>query len=321
METNNADTTASAPPVEVTLVVVTYNSSDLLEDFFASLPSALEDVDRYQIVVSDNASDDDSVGLAKRLCPDCLVVTSKVNRGYATAINAAVAAAAPAENVLVLNDDIRLRPGSVRTLLSALATDPSVGIAVPRLVDGDGNLLLSQRREPTVARAFGEAILGGDRAGRYKRLGSVVQGEDAYRRATSPTWASGCAWLIGGACWQSVGPWDESLFLYSEDVDYALRVRDAGFTMRFVPDAEAVHLVGPSHANPRLWSMAVWNRYRLFRRRHGVVRSEFFRLGLLLNEVSRAAAGRKVHRAGALALVSKSGRPTEVRDDLPPIAK
>lgn len=309
---DDVHTTGSAGLVETTLVVVTYNSADLLEDFFASLPAALAGVESYRIVVSDNASSDDSIALVKALCPEALIVTSDTNRGYSAALNAAVAASGPTESVLTLNDDIRLGPGAVRTLIDELASDAEAGMAAPRLVDGDGHLLLSQRREPTVARAFGEAILGGDRAGRHEKLGSVVQDEEMYNRVSHPTWASGCALLISDSCWQSMGNWDESLFLYSEDVEYALRARDAGFTVRFVPTAEAVHLVGPSHKDPRLWSMLVWNRYRLYRRRHGAVRSGLFRLGLLLNEVLRAVVGSEVHRAGAWALVSKSRRPPEV---------
>lgn len=319
-ELGDSITSESSNRVVTTLVVVTYNSADLLEDFFASLPEALEGIASYRIVVSDNASTDASVALSRRLCPEALIVTAGANRGYAAGINSGVAASGPTRSVFVLNDDIRLGRGAVRTLIDALAADPDVGIAVPRLVDGHGNLLLSQRRAPTVGRAYGEAILGGDRAGRYPWLGGVVQDEGAYQHNAFPTWASGCAWLISESCWQSVGGWDESLFLYSEDVDYALRARDAGFRLAFIPEAEAVHLVGPSHTNSRLWSMLIWNRYRLYRRRHGPLQSLLFRGGLLLNEVLRAAAGSEVHAAGAWALVAESRRPPEVRGYLPPIA-
>ncbi|MDJ0791798.1 MAG: glycosyltransferase family 2 protein [Acidimicrobiia bacterium] len=299
--------------VDVTLVVVTYNSADVLEGFVDSLPEGLEGAGSYRVVVSDNASADDSVAMARRLLPDAIVVASPTNRGYAAAINAAVRAAGPTRYLLILNDDIRLKPGSVRRLMAAFDAHADTGIAVPRLVDGDGELLKSRRREPTVLRTFGEAILGGDRAGWNPALGAVEQDPSAYEQPGVVTWATGCAWLIGERCWSAVGEWDESLFLYSEDVEYALRARDRGFTTRYVPDAEIVHLVGPSHRDPRLWSMTVWNRYRLYRRRHGPVRSTLFRLALLTNETLRAAAGRDVHKAGAKALVSEKHRPEEVR--------
>jgi GT2 family glycosyltransferase len=298
--------------VELTVVVVTYNSEELLPDFFASLGPALAGVDTYEVVVSDNASVDGSLQLASELWPDATMVTSEENRGYAAGINTGVAAARPSDAIVVLNHDVRLGPGSLRVLLDTV-DDPGVGIAVPRLLDGDGRLLKSLRREPTVLRALGEALLGGDRSGRSPWLGHVVQDDQSYRTPTEASWASGCAALISRECWDAVGPWDESFFLYSEDVDFALRSHDQGFRLMLTPEAEAVHLVGPSRDEPQLWAMSVWNRYRLFRRRHGPLRSAGYWLALFLNESTRAVAGRRIHRSGVAALISRSGRPVQVR--------
>lgn len=303
--------------IDVAVVVVTYNSADVIDGFFESLAGGMKGAGSYVVAVSDNASADDSLERVRTRAPDAVVVASPTNDGYASAINAAMdavtARGVAVDYWLILNDDIRLGTGSVRALKDAMVRDDRIGVTVPRLVDGTGQLLLSRRREPTILRAFGEALLGGDRAGWYPILGGVEQDPDAYGAYGDVTWASGCAWLVRDECWSEVGRWDESLFLYSEDVDYALRVRDAGLKMHFVPDAEVVHLVGPSHRDPRLWSMAMWNRFRLYRRRHGWLRSQVFRLGLLTNEVLRGVSGRSVHRAGAKALVSKSHRPPEVR--------
>lgn len=296
----------------VTLVVVSYNSAALLPDFFASLPAALDGIPLVEVVVADNASTDDSVAVARRLRPEATIVALPENRGYAAGINAAVAAARRSDAILILNDDIRLGPGSVRRLFKALAP-PEVAITVPRLVDGEGRLLKSLKREPHIVRTLGEALIGGDRSGRHRWLGEVVQDEGDYERPTEAAWASGCAWLISRECWEAVGRWDESFFLYAEETEYALRSRDAGYRLRLVPAADAVHLVGPSHDNPRLWAMTVWNKYRLYRRRHGRVESAAFWAALFLNELLRAAAGRRVHRAGLLALVFESRRPVEVR--------
>lgn len=211
--------------VDVLVVVVTYNSEDVLDGFFASLPGAFADVSSCRVVVSDNASADASIDMARRLWPEALIVSSPVNRGYAAAINAAVANGGPSRSVLILNDDIRLGLGSVRRLLDALEGEPDIGITVPRLLDGDGQLVKSLRREPTPMRVLGEAVLGGDRSGRWAALGSVVQDPSVYAVPHDVTWASGCAWLVSRSCWDTVGEWDESLFLYSEDVDYALRAR------------------------------------------------------------------------------------------------
>jgi len=293
-------------------VVVTYNSEELLPDCIASLLAVSTDDIDLEIIISDNASADDSIAVAKAMHPDVTVVASETNAGYAAGINAGVRAGAPSDAILVLNDDIRVSSDTVEKLLDAIGR-PGVGIAVPKLIDGSGELLKSLRREPSLSRVFGEAILGGDRAGRISALGEVVQDESAYEEQSVVTWASGCAWLISRECWDAVGEWDESYFLYGEDSDYALRTRDAGYVMQFIPDASVVHLVGPSHVDPRLWTMSVWNRYRQFDRRHGRVQSTFFRLGLLFNEGIRAVAGRSAHRAAAEAILDPRKLPEEVQ--------
>lgn len=296
----------------ITAVVVTHNSEVLLPDFFRSLEAASDDDIELDIVVSDNASSDGSIDVVRRLSPDATVVTSDENRGYAAGINAGVRVAQFSDATLILNDDIRLAKGSILRLFDALH-EPGIGIAVPRLVDGSGQLLRSLRREPSVGRVFGEALLGGDRAGKLSALGEVIQSDSAYNAPSVVTWASGCAWLISRVCWDTVGEWDESFFLYAEDTEYALRSRDSGFGMKYVPDASAVHLVGPSHEDPRLWTMSVWNRYRLYRRRHGPVSSCAFRFGLLLNEGLRSLAGRGIHRTAAAAMLNRKKLPDEVR--------
>jgi GT2 family glycosyltransferase len=296
----------------VTIVVVTYNSADVLPGFFDALPAGLEGIEGEEVVVADNGSSDRSVEIARDRWPAATIVETGRNGGYAGGINDGVRAARPSPAVLVLNPDIRLGSHAVAALLDAL-DEEEVGIVVPRLVDGGGRLLKSLRREPSVGRALGEAVLGGRLAGRYSALGEVVEDEASYETSTEADWASGCAMLVSRACWDAIGPWDESFFLYAEDTEYALRARDRGFRLMIAPEAKAVHLVGPSHEDPRLWAMSVWNRYRLFRRRHGPVTSAAFRGSLVLNEAIRSLAGRRAHRAGLAALLRTSSRPEEVR--------
>ncbi len=120
-------------------------------------------------------------------------------------------------------------------LLAAL-DEPGTGVAVPRLLDGDGVLVPSMRREPTLVRAVADAVLGASRAGAVGRLGEMVTGAGEYDRAQQTDWAEGSTQLVSAECWRRCGPWDESFFLYSEETDFHLRVRDHGLTTRYVPD-------------------------------------------------------------------------------------
>jgi GT2 family glycosyltransferase len=295
---------------KVTVAIVTYNSGRVLADCLRSLPAGFGEVG-YEVVVADNASADDTVAVAHELAPNVRVAVLKRNRGYAAGVNAAIAEARATEAVYVLNPDARLYPGSVRPLIDAL-DDRATGIAVPKLLNDDGELQFSLRREPTVTRAFGEAVIGGRRAARTKRFGEIIGVPGAYEHPTTCDWASGAAMLVARRCLDAVGPWDESFFLYSEETDFALRARDAGFVLRYVPDAVVKHLGGEMSRDPRLWSMAPVNRVRLYRRRHGRVRSGAFTTAVVINEALRAATGSPTHRAGLRALLQPSSRPAEV---------
>jgi GT2 family glycosyltransferase/glycosyltransferase involved in cell wall biosynthesis len=286
---------------KVTVVIVTYNSAAVLAACLDSLPSGMAEVP-YQLVVVDNASTDASLDLVAKLAPTAKIVRLSDNRGYAAGINAAIQAATPSDAVLVLNPDIRLAAGSVGPLLDALAR-PSTGIAVPRLIDPDGRLQHSLRREPTVLRALGEAVLGGRRASRFGLLSEVIGDPVSYEQPRTSDWATGAAMLIARSCLEAVGSWDESFFLYSEETEFALRARDAGWTLRYVPEAVFVHLGGEAATSPPLWTLLTLNRVRLYRRRHGRTRAGAFLAAVTVNEALRAAAGSTVHRTALAALL------------------
>lgn len=299
----------------VALIVVTYRSSALLPDFFAALPEALDGVPEYELVVVDNASGDGTVDAVRRLAPGCTIVERGSNGGYAAGLNDGIAAARPSDAVLVLNPDIRLRPGCVKALLRALER-PGVGISAPRILGEGGRLQHSLHRSPTILRAWGDALLGGRRAGRFSLLGETIVDDSAYSKSTSAAWASGAALAISAACARKVGRWTEEYFLYSEETEYCLRARDAGFDVQLVPDAEAVHIGGEMTTSPRLWAMQAWNRVRLFRSRHNALASLLFRAGVLVNEALRTLAGSRIHMAGFLSVLSRRHRPSEVSGSL-----
>lgn len=278
----------------VAICVVTYNSADQLQGLIESLPAGAAGV-AWQLIIADNASTDDSVATAHRLAPEAKLVQVGRNAGYAAGVNAALAAAEPYTAALVLNPDVRLTPDCLAELLTALRA-PGVGIAVPRLIDAAGKLILSQRREPTLARAFADALIGAERAGRT-RYGEVVSDPARYESACDLDWAEGSTQLISAECLRACGPWDESFFLYSEETEFDLRAGDHGFAVRYEPTAQAVHLEGGSGQTPALWSLLVLNRVRLFRRRNGLPRAILFWLAILLREVSRAILGWRTSRA------------------------
>ncbi|MGV9886743.1 glycosyltransferase family 2 protein [Streptomyces sp. NPDC003395] len=286
----------------VAVVVVTWNSAAVLPAFLAALPDGMAGLD-WHLVVADNDSADDTVDLVRTLAPEATVVQTGRNAGYAAGVNAALAAAGDHEAVLICNPDIRMRQGCAKRLVDSLGG--GVGIAVPLLYEeGRDTPHHSLRRESSVLRALGEAVIGNRRAGRFPRLSELVTDPDAYRRPTRADWATGALMALSADCLAACGDWDESFFLYSEETEYCLRARDLGYATQLEPTAEAVHLGGDSQVSPRLWTLLTLNRVRLYGRRHGAAATACFRAAVFLREASRAALGRRASRAAATALLT-----------------
>lgn len=293
--------------MKVTVGVVTNESASLVPSLVESLGPALEGLD-WQLVVADSGSTDGTRELVKELAPDATVIDLGGNLGYAAGVNACVAAAPGTDALLVLSHSTRLRPGSGRLLAAALGR-AGVGIAVPRLVNGEGVRARSLRREPTPLRILGQGLLTDGIASRFAATSEMVTDPAAYERDTEADWATGAVLLVSGACLDRVGRWDESFFLYSEETDFCLRARDAGFRLVLVPTAEAVHLGGPSRRVPKLWALTAINKVRLHSKRHGVVSTALFWLASCLAEAARAPfPGQAIHRAALRRLLAEFPR-------------
>ena len=266
-------------------MVVTHENEAHIDGLVQSLAEAADGLP-LRVVVVDNASTDATVS-AVRAAPGIDCVALSANRGYAAGINAGCARVDADLPVLVLNADLRLRPGSITRLLAALE-DPEVGIAVPALVDADGARAASLRREPSLLGALGDALFGGRWRTRPSWLSEIVWDPEAYRCQHDVDWATGAALLVSHGCDVAVGAWNEEFFLYSEEVDYCARARDAGFRIRYVPDAEVQHLEGGSGRTPALTALLARNRVRYYHSRHGRPASSVFRRA---RAAPRAAAG------------------------------
>jgi N-acetylglucosaminyl-diphospho-decaprenol L-rhamnosyltransferase len=306
-----ADAAEAADPSDkklpgAVLIVVTWNSADVLPGLLDSLERGMAGL-RWRLVVADNDSADDTADLVRKKAPEALLVQTGRNAGYSAAINAALDAVGPLDKttdaVLICNPDIRMQPGCGAALVRGLDL-PGTGITAPLLFDGGGRTIRTLRREPNPLRLLGEMVLGAHRAGRFPALGEQVADPAAYRGPTRADWVAGSLMALSRECVEACGPWDESFFLYSEETEYALRARSRGLATRLAPDAVAVHLEGEAAASPKLWTLLTLNRVRLYRRTHSAPASAAFWGASLMREASRAMLGRATSRAAVRALLS-----------------
>ncbi|MGY1694442.1 glycosyltransferase family 2 protein [Geodermatophilus sp. SYSU D00814] len=290
-------------PLDCVLVVVTYRSARDLPRLLDSVPAALRGL-RAETLVVDNASDDEVAGVVAGR-PATRLLPAGANLGYAGAINLALEQVPPARWVAVLNPDLTLAPGALAQLV-ACGERTGAAAVVPRLLDADGHPSPSLRREPTVRRALGEALLGDILPSRPPWSSELVRDAAAYRVEHPIEWATGAVVLLRTSAVARVGRWDPRFFLYSEETDYLRRIRAAGSSVWFTPAAVARHRGGGSGQSPDLAALLVVNRVRYARKWHGrPTAAAVWAVSLLHCTLRLGDAG---HRRALAALLSRRVR-------------
>jgi len=276
----------AAEPTDCTIIIVGYNSADSVEGVLDSLVGAASGI-AIKCVLVDNQSTDETVEIARRRS-DVEVIEAGQNLGYSGAINLGRRVADPQSAVLVLNPDLVLERDAIKHLYEALK-DPGVGAAVPKLLTADGELYPTLRLEPSITRALGEALVGSRLPQRPDWLSETVRDVSAYDVAHDAAWAAGAAMIISAECNRAVGDWDDTrFFLYSEETDYARRVRQAGYRLRYVPAAIARHEEGGSGRSSALAALLAVNRIRFYEKYHRPPATWLFRLLVILHYALRA---------------------------------
>lgn len=233
-----------AGPPSVALVVVNHDTRDELLGCLATAREAGAD----EIVVVDSGSRDGSPAAVRQVHPD-VVVLELPNVGYGRAANAG-ATRTTAPVLVVANADTRFGRGSLQQLAEALERDPSLGAVGPRVRYPDGRQQASARRLPTLGQTLGHALLGlwwPDNP--WTRRYRMTDTDPDLPRDVD--WLSGCVLGVRRRAFEAVGGFDPGYFMYVEDVDLGLRLRRAGWRLRYVPEAEVVHRVGASTGRRR----------------------------------------------------------------------
>ncbi|MEV7662445.1 WecB/TagA/CpsF family glycosyltransferase [Paenarthrobacter sp. NPDC089316] len=285
---------------DLAVVVVTYNNEGDIGPLVEGLrKEALGQ--SIKVVVADNSPNDHTLmELAKY--PDITAIKTGGNLGYAGGINAAMSAAGEAGAYLILNPDLRIEAGAIAAMRRRLVQS-GAGMVVPVLLDDDGTVYPSLRREPGILRALGDAALGSHLRARPGWLSEMDFDDESYLHGHQVDWATGAALLIDAAAAKMVGVWDERFFLYSEETDYCHRMREAGYSIWFEPAARMWHTRGGSGASAQLGALMSVNRVRYAEKYLRPGRVVAFRGVVLAAELARL--GKPGHRDAVWALASR----------------
>lgn len=224
----------------VDVVVVSYNRQDLLARCLASLGGSGRPT---HVFVVDNASSDGSATLVSDRYPEAHLLVNDTNVGFAAAVNRGVRSG-KSPLVLLLNSDAVLETTTVDTLARALNEDPRVAAVGPRIIGDDGKLELSTGRTMSLWNEAWFKLVGGTGGSREWLFGPRLRRQ--YARDRDTTSLTAACMLVRRAAYEAMGGMDERFFLYAEDVDLCLRLRQAGWRLRYVANATVRHLRGGS---------------------------------------------------------------------------
>lgn len=212
----------------VAVAIVNWNSRELLRRCLECFRHQNNDLD-VRVVVVDNGSSDGSAAMVARGFPWVRLLAQDVNEGFAARVNRAIRVE-PADYVLLLNPDVEVLPGSIRSLVEFLERTPTAAAVSPMLIGPDGApQTYPYRRFPSVAQPLLFWTILEPLARRVPFLRRRYFEYD--RRGAAPVLADqlpGASMLIRGSALREIGPLDPDYFLWCEDLDWCYRARQAG---------------------------------------------------------------------------------------------
>lgn len=228
---------------DVSIIVVSYNTRDVLRDCLAAIEAGCDGVS-FETFVVDNASSDCSAEMVGHHFPSVRLLSNERNMGFAAANNVALGHAV-GRYILLLNPDTMLAPGAVAQMVRFMDARPSVGYCGPRLLSADGSHQPSARRFPTMLSAAFSMV---GMSQRYPRSQHALDLHLLWsdRRNFRADWLTGACLMVRAKCAREVGALDEGFFMYYEETDWCRRMASAGWEGWYVASAEVVHLGGKS---------------------------------------------------------------------------
>lgn len=252
----------------LSIIIVSWNVKELLRACLDSIQAGQGEL-ALEVLVVDSGSGDGTAEMVSAEYPSVRLIACPDNVGFARGNNLGLAAA-QGDYLLLLNPDTRLCDDALRVMLDALHSRPDVGLIGPQLLNPDGSHQSSRRRFPTLATFLWESTWL--QAYAPRRVMRHYYAQDLPDDAISAVdWVSGAAMLTRRAVVAQVGGLDEAYFMYSEELDWCRRIRQAGWRILYLPTARIVHHVGKSSEQAVTTRHIQFNRAKLryVRKYHG----------------------------------------------------
>lgn len=232
--------------IDLSIVIVNYNTRQLLDDCLASLAAATIAPYVVETIVVDNASHDGSQAMVRTQYPDVILVENEENVGFSTANNIGVKQSNGAF-VLFLNSDTRVDERALIEPLEYLQNNPQAGAITVYLEYPNGD------RDPDNHRGFPTPWNAICHFAGFSKLFPHHPRFTGYFESTldmSETHAvdviAGSFMMMPRPLFDELGGWDEQYFFYGEDIDFCYRIRQADYAIIYYPHVRVIHYKGAS---------------------------------------------------------------------------
>lgn len=224
---------------DIAVVTVTYNSSETIGPFLESFRKFHGN--SVPVIVVDNESRDaaETASIVKHW--GAIFISAGGNLGYGKGMNLGVSQLdGNIKTVLLTNPDLIFANNVLEVLNMHLSQNPSIGLVGPQILDAEGNIYPSARAFPSLRIGVGHALFSSiwknNPWTRAYHSGAVDYNQEAF-----PGWLSGACLAIRRETFTSINGFDESYFMYFEDVDLSFRASKLGWGRKYVPTAKVIH--------------------------------------------------------------------------------
>lgn len=263
--TDGARSGAAARAVDISVIIVNYNTRDVTAEAVASVlrhGGGLE----IEVIVVDNDSHDDSVEVLRAAFPQLTVVDTRHNGGYAWGNNVGLHRAR-GRYVLILNPDALVHETTLETALTYMEAHPEVGILGAEVFLEDGSRQLTVFRFPALGRLFWHLVVPNRIIRKSRWFGDQRYASRGYDQIMDVDVIAGCFMMLPRRVVDEVGMMDDRFFMYSEETEWCWRVSRAGYKVRYDPDVQITHYGAVSTGQTSPWkSVEIAKGHLLFLR-------------------------------------------------------
>ena len=234
---------------DLTISIVSYDSLNFLKPCLDSIYNGPPSI-KYDIVVVDNASSDDSPKFIKNNYPLVILILNDKNIGFSAANNKAINRT-NSKYIMLINSDCQVYEGSIDNLVEFMEKNTDIGIVGPKIVNSDGSIQHSCRRFPSIMNAGFHTILTGiapnNPFSRKYKLADVNRDTPF-----EVDWVSGSCMVIRREALKDTGVLDENYFMYVEDIDICYRMWQENWKVYYYPYCKIMHHIGGSSGNQQV---------------------------------------------------------------------